>query len=546
MKIRIVSLASLVLLVSVESIGRVPTAPIPKAPGGSHEQSCREDPNQVETHRDTNARECLGSTRPGDLLSPKAFRTQNLPPPPPGSGPRPLGPALPDLVVSDIMLTRNPGYEAGRLLIIFRDALGRAHHRAYHDAVRESRRRAGRSTNDESVYPFDYRVYVDGLRIRTASVRTSLPRSGSREVVTEGYWLPGDGRPHQVRVEARPVVGDLNPGNNELTRELRAEPFTGPRVALLVWSPGVGLRAPLPSPLDTWIPYPPIDRGILVAPPGYGYPGYYYTVPATSGWVSPGQCVNSGSLDVRVRGTVGNTRLRRVTFEFITGDRVVRHEDEIRGRTLVDGVWREAGAPYGEFESFFRVDVQSLASQYSNSATIRVMVTEEGGGGGRLPDFQFELAGYEYLAAVGGVTLSVDRVGNRRTHLWSSASRGATNITIRREEHLLLHGSITLAYNCILRNTQIGDIDLILWSVGSADRLRHFSGVGNVYSHTINRVGPTTTFEADFNIRNGEPGEEPGTYELRLYFPFSDLTGAHPNMGGILSAVPPLIVTVTE
>lgn len=453
-------------------------------------------------------------------------------------GPSGLPPAPPDLVVDNIMLTRNPGYEAGRLMIYFRDSLGRDHFRSYFDTVQESRRRAGQPTNDESIYPFEYRVYVDGARIPTASVPADLPRSGRREMVTEGYWLPGDGRPHQVRVVASPINGDRNTGNNELTRELRADPFTVPKFAALIWATGAPFDVSVPSPLRNFIP---LDRGILVVPPEYRTNGFF-TVPTTRGRVGSDACVNSRGLTVLVRGTVGNIQLRSVSLVVIGGDTVLSRENTLRGRTRVDDVWHEAGAPYETLDQGFTVDLQPMVSGYSRTLTVRVTATDVTGRGHTYPDIQFSLAGYEFLPSGNRVGLTVDEVGNRVTHRWSSASRGATNITIRSEEHLTLNGYINLSsLNCALRNVRVEEIHLLK---RVSDTGNYFSGCCNVYRHSINREGFSTTFRADFNVRNLEP-EDPGTYELELSIRFSGITWV---FGGRITFRPwtPMIITVTE
>ncbi len=130
----------------------------------------------------------------------------------------------PDLIVRAIQLSRDPGGGAGQLLIRFADARGRAHFREYFDGQQAARRSAGQPASVEDIYPFRYDVYVDGVHKPEASGDSHLPPSGNKHEVTSRYWLPGDGRPHEVVVRVTPRFVDHNSDNNSLTEVLEGVP----------------------------------------------------------------------------------------------------------------------------------------------------------------------------------------------------------------------------------------------------------------------------------------------------------------------------------
>lgn len=453
------------------------------------------------------------------------------------AAPAPVMESVPDLVVQDITLSRDPGGGAGQLLLRFRDARGRAHFEEYFDRRREALRRTGQPSEPGSVYPFSYAVYVDEMRVPHASGRSYLPRRGSQFAITERYWLPGDGRSHQVRVVATPVGADFDAGNNSLTAELRAPEQTEPRFSVTADATGAAFDVPGEPP---FVAYLPLYFTKLIPAPGIDIGGYYYGAPTTRGPIGAGMCVNSRGVNVIIGGTVGNTRLTGLGVEVV--GTAERHETTLRGRTLIDEVWHEAGAPYGRLYNTFTIDLQDLVQGNDRPITLRGWVTDESG---RVysQEFHYVLAGYYLTPASDMVSLTVDRVLDHATGAWSSDSRGLSSITIDGErQHITLNGRVRLnPDNCALRETRLERINVGLNDAARPNRFGLTIGVSNVYR--IASSGPDTTFEADYNIRNGLTEPE-GRYELLVVFDFSDLVpgrgGTEPNY----SSHPPMVVTV--
>jgi len=448
---------------------------------------------------------------------------------------------VPDLIVRDIQASTSidAGQQtashagAGQLVIYFKDARGPDHFRAYFDQQLDARSRADYPDSPSDVFPFNYDVFVDGRRISSASGRSYMPRAGQQIAITEGYWLPGDGRAHKVRVSATPVYLEHDSTNNSLSRKLRTPAYTETRFTIFADATGVPFDVPGERTDFIWID--PGERQPLVAGPGVDIAGYFYTVPTSRGRFWEESCVASRGINITVSGTAGYRKLNglelnvRVPGKPPVGPEVLSLQVE----------------PNEPFEKHLTVGLQPLVSKNSQQAIVRVILHEETARS-FIKTFPFELAGYQFAPDAGIMHLAVDQVYNHSTRGWSTDRRGVSDITLRRtEESITLKGQIQLnPDNCILRNVRVEQVRLIRVPPDSPDRFSGTIGVGNM--DVVRHAGFTAYLEGDFNIRYSEP-EPVGRYELRVLTRFRNM---FPQSGyGIaphFSAVPPMTVTVTD
>jgi hypothetical protein len=463
-----------------------------------------------------------------------------------GDGSMPVAPSpetAPDLAIRELILSRDPGGGAGQLVMQFIDGRGREHFGALYDELRSVRVRAGQPAQPEDIYPFRYAVYVDGALIPQASGQSYLQRSGRQVVITDRYWLPGDRRSHQVRVAVTPVYADYNPGNNERTANLTTEARRDASIALT--AEALGSVFTIDTPGHSAIADYFHDHTKLIAAPGIDVAGFFYAVKTTRGPISSGQCVASRGINVTVAGTIGSTALRSVAVEYGPGA-AHRQERTIRGRTRIDGVWHEAGAPYEILNDLFTLDMQSLVTGNDRTIPVRAIVTDVEGRE-YIKDLSFILGGNYFTPASDFMSLTVNEVFTTigGTSSSSTASRGASAITIDGgSQSLILKGRVRLnPNNCLLRDTRI---ERFILGVRSTRTYAHGMSinVSNVYGHTIAHTGAETTFLGDFNIRNGM-NTPPGSYELVFGFAFNNLKPVLPQESVVgYSTSPRMMVTV--
>lgn len=508
-------------------------------PGATPQDAWRHESQQVTLNYGESA------LAPSGGLGPRVGITPVVPSP---SGAAALGllgfsrEVAPDLVVREITLSRDPDGGAGQLVIQFKDDRGREHFRTLYDDQRAARVRASLAAGPEDIYPFRYAVYVDGALIPQAGGQSYLPRSGSQLVTTERYWLPGDGRSHQVRVVATPVFTDYNPENNERTMDLVVETRRDASFSLTAEALGGSFAVDTPG-----YPFPstsyPRGHTVLIAAPGIDVGGYFYAVKSTVGPIPSGGCVASSGVNVTVAGTIGSTPLRSVVVEYGL-DTAIRQERTFdgRGRTMIDGVWHVAGAPYEILNVSFTLDMQPVVMGNDRLVPVRATVTEVDGRV-YIKELAFILAGYYFTPVSDFVSITVDEVKSTVAGLSSTASRGASTITIDgRRQWLTLNGRVRLnPNNCLLRDTRIEGLQLGYNRAAGAFRYGMTIGVSNVLG--VTRTGAETTFRGDFNIRNGLT-EDPGSYELVLGFSFNNLTPASRGNEPAYSSSPRMIVTV--
>lgn len=432
-----------------------------------------------------------------------------------------FGSQTPDLAVADIVKARN-----GQLVIVIHDARGRESFRDYHDARRatlEELVASGSRTafRYQDIYPFRFKVLIDNEELPTASLvgasvslgagaTSYLPRSGIRILTTDGYYLPGDGRPHSVRVEVEPFEADADPSNNVLAKLFTGERDDDARFNLVLTAAGTAFETPFDSPhgYTSAVARSPVVPSMDEAARNGGF---FYLIDPIRGNFSAGNCVTSRHVRAYVSGTAGRVPIDHIEIDLVGHDPV--HRERISG-SASRNPWR----PISRSASF---DLQPLLEDDSRAVTIRATITDTDGRR-YVQEVPFRLMGSS-LNSGPMVRLSMDRIYELGTNRDRSVDRRGGAILLPRSTVGEVSGSVSLnGNNCALERVWSESM-LLYVNPHREPRISHGSQpYGQITG--FSREGNVVRFNGDINLRQ-HGRMAPGLYEVSVRV---DWRGMHP------------------